>query len=223
MDIADTYLCNEMFNIIKNSQRLNHPIDYQKFISFIAVLSKGSRIEKLLLIFSIFGKGVSPGLLKSIKKQLKNHESEASVNDDTGSQGSAGNQMFNVQGELNNFEDNEMESRIDLDDTDAGDMSHYVPRITKEDMKIHISGTILSMVKIDFLDGNVETLKQSIVRAEESLIDDALDMLVEEIYDKYAVSNKDEGLTFQEWCDWFTSLEGVNEMLLSPSQIQQQE
>jgi len=37
------------------------PIDYQKFISFIAILVKGSRFEKLLLIFSIFGKGVPMG------------------------------------------------------------------------------------------------------------------------------------------------------------------
>lgn len=57
-EVSDTYLSNELFNIIKNSNRLNSPIDYQRFISFIAILVKGSRYEKLLLIFSIFGKGI---------------------------------------------------------------------------------------------------------------------------------------------------------------------
>jgi len=45
--------------VIRNSQRLNYPIDYQKFISFIAILVKGTSNEKLALIFSIFGKGIS--------------------------------------------------------------------------------------------------------------------------------------------------------------------
>ena len=58
MEVSDTYLTNELFNVIKNSQRLNSPIDYQKFISFIAILTKGSRKEKLMLIFSIIGKGI---------------------------------------------------------------------------------------------------------------------------------------------------------------------
>lgn len=58
MEISDTYLSNEFFNVIKNSQRLNSPIDYQKFISFTAILVKGTRNEKLALIFAIFGKGV---------------------------------------------------------------------------------------------------------------------------------------------------------------------
>ena len=46
--------------------------------------------------------------------------------------------------------------------------------------------------------------------------------MVEEIFSKYALSNKDEGLTFEEWAMWFTSLEGVNEMLMGSSQIQSQ-
>ena len=58
MEISDTYLSNELFNIIKNSNKLNMPIGYQKFIGFIAVLVKGSRFEKLLLLFAIFGKGI---------------------------------------------------------------------------------------------------------------------------------------------------------------------
>ena len=37
---------------------MNQPIDYRKFICFIAIISKGSRLHKLLLIFSIFGKGI---------------------------------------------------------------------------------------------------------------------------------------------------------------------
>ena len=51
-------MANEIFTIIKNSSKLNSPIDYQKFLGFIAVLVKGSKLEKMILIFSIFGKGI---------------------------------------------------------------------------------------------------------------------------------------------------------------------
>ena len=43
MEISDTYLTNQLFTVIKNSSRLNNPIDYQKFISFIAIISKGTK------------------------------------------------------------------------------------------------------------------------------------------------------------------------------------
>jgi hypothetical protein len=36
------------------------------------------------------------------------------------------------------------------------------PKISKEDLKIHISGTILSMVNINFEDPFIESLKYSI-------------------------------------------------------------
>lgn len=57
------------------------------------------------------------------------------------------------------------------------------------------------------------------MKSEESLIDDALDLMVDEIYDTYAISNKDDGLNFEEWSNWFTSLDGINEMLMTPAQI----
>lgn len=56
------------------------------------------------------------------------------------------------------------------------------PRISKEEMKLHISGTILSMINVNFENGAIESLKQTICRSEESLIDDALDILVEGIF-----------------------------------------
>jgi len=43
--------------------------------------------------------------------------------------------------------------------------------------------------------------------------------MVEEIFDSYAISNKDEGLNFEEWVQWFSSLDGVNEMLMGTSQL----
>ena len=94
----------------------------------------------------------------------------------------------------------------------------FDPRITKDELKIHISGTVLSMMNVNFDDPYVEGLKQSICRSEEALIDDAMDLLVDEIFEA-ADGNKDEGLNFQEWCEWFTTLDGVNEMLIGPEQI----
>ena len=47
MEIQDTYLSNEIFFMIKNSSKLNSPIDYTKFINFVSIVAKGSSEEKL--------------------------------------------------------------------------------------------------------------------------------------------------------------------------------
>lgn len=39
--------------------------------------------------------------------------------------------------------------------------------------------------------------------------------MVDEIYESHALTDKDGGLSFEEWGKWFTSLEGMNEMLMS--------
>lgn len=220
-EISDSYITNELFNIIKNSNRLNSPIDYQRFISFIAILIKGSRYEKLLLIFSIFGKGIpcehnqitgkhNPSS-KLGGEESSVFESESILTDNEGKNG----KIFNDNGSL--IKDND--SNFDEDDDDE-ESEVRDPRVTKEDMKLHISGTILSMVNVNFENGAIEGLKQQICRSEEELIDDALDILVEEIFDKYAISNKDDGLNFEEWCEWFTTLDGCSDMLMGPSQMQ---
>ena len=61
-------------------------------------------------------------------------------------------------------------------------------------------------------------MKQAVCRSEENLIDDALDIMVEEIFENPGLSNKEDGLNFEEWCNWFTSLDGVTDMLMSPNQ-----
>lgn len=95
-DVSDTYLANELFNIIKNSSKLNSPIDYQRFISFIAILVKGSRYEKLLLIFSIFGKGIP---FEKTGNQDANGGSMSNLD--------SSSHMFNSNGSLVNKEDSE--------------------------------------------------------------------------------------------------------------------
>jgi len=98
MEINDTYLTNELFFMIKNSSSFNSPVDYNKFINFVSIIAKGTKQEKLQLLFSFFDK--TP---------------------------------------------------------DA--------KISKEELKAHISGTILSLSNIAFDDAGVEGLKQSICRA----------------------------------------------------------
>ena len=44
-------------------------------------------------------------------------------------------------------------------DDDDEDKDYYEPRISKEDIKLHISGTILSMVNVNFEDPQIEMLK----------------------------------------------------------------
>ena len=144
MEINDTYLTNELFFMIKNSSALNSPVDYKKFINFVSVIAKGSRQEKLQLLFFFFDK------------------------------------------------------------TPDG-------RISKEELKAHISGTILSLAGLTFDDAGVESLKQSICRAQEAHIEAAMDLVVEEIFQKY--SNNQEELTFDEWQQWFINLEGMKEVL----------
>mmetsp|Transcript_23358 Transcript_23358/g.22987 ORF Transcript_23358/g.22987 Transcript_23358/m.22987 type:complete len:116 (+) Transcript_23358:305-652(+) len=115
MEINESYLTNELFFVIKSSSQLNSPIDYVKFINFVSVISKGTKQEKLQLLFWLFNKG--------------------------------------------------------------GDY-----KVTKEDVKAHISGTILSLANIQFDDQGVELLKYSISRAQESQIEAALDLIVDEIF-----------------------------------------
>lgn len=49
-------------------------------------------------------------------------------------------------------------------------------------------------------------------------MDDALELFVDDILNQYAKSNKDDGLNFEEWKEWFCSLDGVDQMLMTPSQ-----
>lgn len=69
-EIADTYLTNELFYMIKNSTSLNSPVDYNKFINFVSVISKGTKHEKMQLLFSFFNKGPDS---KITKEELKAH------------------------------------------------------------------------------------------------------------------------------------------------------
>ena len=125
---------------------MNSPIDYSKFINFVAIVAKGTEEEKLTLLYSFF--------------------------------------------------DRSAESKI-----------------TKEDLKAHISGTIISMQAVQF-DGlaELEQLKQSIASAPEGEIDQALDILVQEIF-RTGAGNQEE-LSYTEWKKWFSELEGVNDVLL---------
>ena len=115
MEIQDTYLSNEIFFMIKNSSKLNSPVDYPKFINFVSIVAKGSSEEKLQLLYTFFDKNT----------ELK---------------------------------------------------------ITKEDLKAHISGTILSMQGVSMDLNDFEKLKQSIASAPEGEPEQALDILVQDIF-----------------------------------------
>ena len=56
-----------------------------------------------------------------------------------------------------------------------------------------------------------EKLKQSIASAPESELEQALDILVQDIFQHY--SGNQEELSYDEWRRWFLTLEGVNEVL----------
>lgn len=208
LDISDSYLTSQLFTVIKNSQRLTQPIDYQKFICFIAIISKGSRIQKLLLIFSIFGKGIPDRIMDGNFDANDDYESGELFQNDP--------EVISPAKKKNKMAAFDNESEDEDEEVDL-----YEPRVSREDIKLHISGTILSMVGVQYENVDVETLKQSLISSEESLIDEALDMLVDDIWRDYAKSNAEDGLSFEEWCKWFTSLEGINEMLMTPSQLQQ--
>jgi hypothetical protein len=51
-------------------------------------------------------------------------------------------------------------------------------KITREDLKAHISGTIISMQSVSFDLADVDKIKQQVALAPESEIEQALDMLV---------------------------------------------
>jgi len=56
--------------MIKNSSILNSPIDYSKFINFVSIVAKGTKEEKLLLLFTLFDKSVDS---KITREDLKAH------------------------------------------------------------------------------------------------------------------------------------------------------
>ena len=61
----------------------------------------------------------------------------------------------------------------------------------------------------------VERLKQSIAGAPEADIEEALDILVNQIF--HQSKGNQEELSFEEWKQWFTSLEGVDHVLVPQS------
>jgi Ca2+-binding EF-hand superfamily protein len=69
-EINETYLTNELFMLIKNSAQINTPIDWKKFISFMAIAAKGTRMERLSMIYGLIDK--SPDA-KLAKEDLKSH------------------------------------------------------------------------------------------------------------------------------------------------------
>ena len=70
MEIQDTYLSNEVFFMIKNSSKLNSPIDYAKFINFVSIVAKGNSEEKLQLLYTFFDKSTEQ---KITRDDLKAH------------------------------------------------------------------------------------------------------------------------------------------------------
>ena len=130
LEVSDSYLTNQLYAVIKNSQRMNQPIDYRKFICFIAVISKGSRIQKLLLLFSIFGKGIPDRI-------NPNQDGANGLDEDSADEMKANSTMLKPHDDSDNDDDEE---------------KVYEPRVTREDIKLHVSGTILSMVNVSFED-----------------------------------------------------------------------
>ena len=71
MELESTYLANEIFEMIKNSNMGTHsPIDREKFLNFVAIISKGTEDEKLELLYTFFDKGRDA---KITKEDLKAH------------------------------------------------------------------------------------------------------------------------------------------------------
>mmetsp|Transcript_17061 Transcript_17061/g.15009 ORF Transcript_17061/g.15009 Transcript_17061/m.15009 type:complete len:146 (+) Transcript_17061:293-730(+) len=89
--------------------------------------------------------------------------------------------------------------------------------LTKEEMQVVISSTILAMMNIPYEDKShpkspnyIELARDDLLRQNESTIDAALNIVVDEIF-QYSASGDE--LTFEEWCNWFKSLDGVKEIL----------
>ena len=130
--------------MIKNSTILNSPIDSTKFLIFVSIMAKGSREEKLQLLYTFFDKSVDS-------------------------------------------------------------------KITKDDLKAHIAGTILSMQQVQFELEDVEKLKASVASQPEAEIEKALSAMVNDIFIAY--SGNQEELSYEEWKKWFSTLPGMDEVL----------
>ena len=67
------------------------------------------------------------------------------------------------------------------------------------------------MQSISFELNDIDKLKQQVAQAQESEIEQALDFLVQEIFQNY--SGNQEELSYEEWKKWFLSMDGVAEVL----------
>ena len=71
MELEDSYLANEIFEMIKKCTLGTHsPIDREKFLNFVSIISKGYPEEKLQLLYTFFDKGFDA---KITKEDLKRH------------------------------------------------------------------------------------------------------------------------------------------------------
>jgi hypothetical protein len=59
----------------------------------------------------------------------------------------------------------------------------------------------------------VERLKISMAQAPESDLEQALDLMVKEIFETF--SGNQEELSYEEWKRWFCTIEGIEEVLSS--------
>lgn len=75
------------------------------------------------------------------------------------------------------------------------------------------------MQSVSFELSDIDKIKQQVAMAPESEIEQALDMLVQDIFVTY--SGNQEELSYEEWKRWFTSMEGVSEVLAPPTKIKE--
>ena len=87
--------------------------------------------------------------------------------------------------------------------------------VTKDEMTVCISSTILSMMNINYQDPTIDKayndVHQIALKQNETIIDSALSLMVDEIFMQFSASGDE--LTFEEWCNWFKSLDGMKEIL----------
>jgi len=88
-------------------------------------------------------------------------------------------------------------------------------RITRIELKYAIGSIMLSMMYVKFEDPEIEKLKQFISKMGDFQIEQTIEVYVDEILSRYCQgqSGVSDDMSFIEWTNWVTDLNGINEIL----------
>ena len=147
-ELENTVLSTALLLLIKQKKEDsgNNFIDWPKFLTFVVILAKGSRAERLRLFYGLFNPALTSNMTKKMFKQ-----SFMSI-------------------------------------------LHALSQVTYENTQ-------------------VESFKSSILGATEGELELGIDLYIDDIFEEYGTKTVSDTLTYKQWCNWISELNGMDVLL----------